>query len=397
MTGIRRTRRSLSRTRNANRLHRAGLLALAMVITGCAGSDHAAAPGYAAVRRLALDSGPRITIPDAAPDGSWALENFENVQLLRDGGFAVAGTSEIHVFDAEGRHTATLGRRGQGPGEFERIGRFAECPDGAYAVMDWMLRRLTILPPPPLAARVVAFNAAGGGLMAPVRCGSGRILFLGFTLDPNTASPWPAHTMRQDTVVVLLADDTLAHPDTLVRVPDMSTFDGLQQPFGTFAQVASNDRMFVTGMTGDSILELHWAAGGRVQRVVISDLPVTTVTANMRAERVAFSERETPRGIWVRELKAIYANVPWPDRMPLWDRLILDDSSRVWVREYQSNVVETPVPGRWHMTTADGSTVAVLTLPATDSLLFVRGSDAVLVHRAADDTESLEVRRVLGL
>lgn len=43
----------------------------------------------------------------------------------------------IHVFDPDGIHVRSFGAKGQGPGEFQAIGRMAFLPDGRLLIIDW--------------------------------------------------------------------------------------------------------------------------------------------------------------------------------------------------------------------------------------------------------------------
>jgi hypothetical protein len=48
---------------------------------------------------------------------------------------------KIHVFDEAGTHLRAFGGKGEGPGEFQRIGELAILPDGRLMVIDWLSRR----------------------------------------------------------------------------------------------------------------------------------------------------------------------------------------------------------------------------------------------------------------
>jgi hypothetical protein len=49
----------------------------------------------------------------------------------------------VLVFDAAGKHAATLGKRGQSAGEFQRAARLLVGHDGSILVYDRVLRRVT--------------------------------------------------------------------------------------------------------------------------------------------------------------------------------------------------------------------------------------------------------------
>ena len=52
--------------------------------------------------------------------------------------------NSIKVFDSHGKYKLTIGRRGQGPGEFQNVGRQAFLPDGKLLVLDSTQMRTTL-------------------------------------------------------------------------------------------------------------------------------------------------------------------------------------------------------------------------------------------------------------
>jgi hypothetical protein len=51
---------------------------------------------------------------------------------------------EIKVFDHDGRMVRTIGQKGDGPGEFQNIGKIALLPDGRLLVLDWEAHRVSL-------------------------------------------------------------------------------------------------------------------------------------------------------------------------------------------------------------------------------------------------------------
>ena len=77
-----------------------------------------------------------------------------NIILFRPRSFVVGPNENIYitdrqdnaikVFDPNGKYKLTIGRRGQGPGEFQSIGHQAFLPDGRFLVMDSMQKRTSL-------------------------------------------------------------------------------------------------------------------------------------------------------------------------------------------------------------------------------------------------------------
>ncbi|MGH7584607.1 MAG: hypothetical protein ACREL5_15440, partial [Gemmatimonadales bacterium] len=76
-------------------------------------------------------------------------------------------------------------------------------------------------------------------------------------------------------------------------------------------------------------------------------------------------------------------------------KLVVDDSGRVWVREYRSPLRADSVPDRWHVVDRHGEWIATLTMPDSIRFVGVRANDAVVIERADDGTEALQVRKIV--
>ena len=88
---------------------------------------------------------PRIQIGSVDNDAS-ALFGVTDAIRLRDGGFLVAdgGSRALKFFDSRGAYVRSLGRAGDGPGEFRGLYRVAELEDGRIAALDVILARVTL-------------------------------------------------------------------------------------------------------------------------------------------------------------------------------------------------------------------------------------------------------------
>ena len=88
---------------------------------------------------------PRLQI-GSADDDSTAFFRIIDAIRLRDGGFLVVDgdLQALKFFDSRGAYLKSLGREGDGPGEFRGLYRVAELEDGRIAALDLALARVTI-------------------------------------------------------------------------------------------------------------------------------------------------------------------------------------------------------------------------------------------------------------
>ncbi len=69
---------------------------------------------------------------------------------------------ELRVFDREGRHVRTIGRKGGGPGEFSQIIGMAWRPDGNLWVVDPSNNRISVID---TAGNFVTSHPTGGSFV----------------------------------------------------------------------------------------------------------------------------------------------------------------------------------------------------------------------------------------
>jgi hypothetical protein len=73
--------------------------------------------------------------------GSYMVDNAGKIYISDDSDMA------IKVFDQNGAFLKSIGRKGGGPGEFNRIGQMTSLPNGNILVMDYQSRRTSLFKP----------------------------------------------------------------------------------------------------------------------------------------------------------------------------------------------------------------------------------------------------------
>src|SRR5687768_2934188 len=92
---------------------------------------------------------PTVRIGTADGDSSEVLFGAFSVDRTSDGRIVVAnsGTSEVRIYDARGVHLRTMGRRGDGPGEFRALLRLGVIRGDTILAYDWRHGRITWFSP----------------------------------------------------------------------------------------------------------------------------------------------------------------------------------------------------------------------------------------------------------
>ncbi len=324
--------------------------------------------------------------------GSLAVDGDRNVYVF--------DTQALHVrvFDADGTYITTLGREGEGPGEFGRAEAIAVLPDGRLLVRD------------PGNMRVQVFDPASG--TEEWEYNSGNTYRPGAPLYTDVRGRTFLHQSKYDIVIVLGPDgthlDTLPEPTmdyerVIVRAEAESGSVTSPVPFTPrFFWAVHSSGHFLTGLSWDYRIDLARHDG--VLRIERAYDPVP----------VSGEERAYQRESLVRMVRFSVPDWTWdgpriPDHKPVFNQLLTGRDGRIWVRlttsgrrvENENHNPENPFsePVAWRESTRydvfepDGTYLGVV-VPPDD---FAPSPDPVFVrdHVWAVTVDDLGVQRVV--
>ena len=91
----------------------------------------------------------RLTIGDAGAPAEYLFEGIQQVAVLLDGSVCVADgpfspKPSVRVFGRDGRLIRSIGRVGEGPGEFRSVLGIAQTPDGRIFLQDPGNNRISV-------------------------------------------------------------------------------------------------------------------------------------------------------------------------------------------------------------------------------------------------------------
>lgn len=121
--------------------------------------------------------------------------------------------SSLQVFDAEGDFEGSIGRRGEGPGEFAMIVDVATDSKGRVWAVDGPLSRITIIDVDAASGEVVETMTIPGlraNRRGLARVGDGRFLLNAELLTPEGIGSWTHLITRADGILWSLEDVPLA-------------------------------------------------------------------------------------------------------------------------------------------------------------------------------------------
>jgi hypothetical protein len=321
-----------------------------------------------------VGNAPSVDIGVVDGDAAYQLDAVTGSARLSDGRIVVAdgGSHQLRFFSAQGRHLATAGRKGGGPGEFQQLSWMGVAPEDTVLAWDAEARRLSMFTPDGRFARAVTptgLNPLFPSVEALMGDGS-LVMTPGF--DPATMGMRPEGEFR-DTVVWLRvppggpARELSRRPGTdafMSKSGGMMITD--EVVFGRRLVLAGAGDGYYTGYTDRYEIE-HRDPAGRLRRLVRrSHEPVRATEADLNAYFAADAKKEI-RGL-PAEMRAAFEEmartrrerIPHRDNFPAFAGLATDTEGNLWVEQYGRPGDEQP---RWDVFDGEGRWLGTVETP----------------------------------
>lgn len=371
----------------------AAYLAVGLVVATACQSDH-----RAGITFHARDSvGIRVVENDVPrwPDGrGWRIEAIPAVTLgagndareelfavrdivpLASDGFVLvdAATSQLRSYDSTGTPMWTVGRQGQGPGEFRNMWNLLRCGGDTLLVNDGA--QVDVIDPQGgFVRRSPVHRAAGAGNVVygvSEDC-TGVLLAAQVPREPPARVFQPMETLYWSALRVQRFDTVATVPgDDLKGIDVLGVRYGLFVPFGSFSVWDTDGRRVYLARSNKAEIQVFDRGGGivRVIRWPARALPVSA------ADREAFELR---RAELIRRSPNEERFAPPLDRFPevvtrpLFSRIMVDAAGTLWIREYpvsQGGFPRGYRPPRdrrnesWTIIDSSGAWLGAISLPA---------------------------------
>jgi hypothetical protein len=349
-----------------------------------------------------VDSTPVLRI-GAEQAGPYQFSFVSSGLLLDGGGVAVVELSanEVRLFDSEGRHVRSVGRRGRGPGEFQVIsGLFRKSAD-SLAAYDQFERRMTVFPVVSGEPRVVRSQAVPrvrGSFNAFGAFGDGRLVLYnpggGFRPDLAPGLQW-------DTTDVVVLSPTDGAGRTIARLPSRQQF---VLPGGD-TKVLAPAHNAIMAATADGF---YWGTSDRYEirffdtegilrrilrrqaeaRPVEPGMIQTWINDNLEEVRQREGEAAVPR------YRQLYEQAAFGDRVPLFDWAFVDGDARLWIASAQWPE-HRAAPRRWSIFAPSGAWLGDLDAPPQLRIVDCRDHLVLGIWQEEGEAPLLQVHRLL--
>ena len=344
------------------------------------------APGDLVYAELAEE--PALSIGDFTGPEETLFGDIESVARDAAGNLVVADNQalEIRVFDSEGRHLRSLGREGEGPGEFESLQGAWPVEDGSIVAADF--RDITL------------FGADGtpvrtGRLVGPDRATVLPIGLSGPGVLLSTAIPYrfPSATAlsAEDVLRALLDDlnppvffvrhrladgiliDTVAEWSNRRTAP-VSSGERRDLGGGRFSQTVSVQIPFAprsaaagsphgVAFTGgvDFEIDVFDKAGSLRTIARLDEAPPVLTDAHLEAYATSSGTRERNAASIRRSIES-YRELPLPESLPGYTSLLIADTGEIWAQRY---AIRGARVRRWDVFAPDGVCFGRVSVPAS--------------------------------
>ena len=331
-----------------------------------------------------VSSAPRLEVGSVDGPEATRLFSVSDAVRLPGGGIAVAdgGSQEIRVFSADGRHIASFGGKGDGPGEFQRITTLALTPNETLVAYDRDRLRVSefSMDGELVGATAVGLPEINGEPTVPtglVPTRGGRLVGRGGV----DLSGGRGMGLTQDTATWIRIDPTSGQTEVIVRVPGAWSVQFEIRGNGGFRTApltarpswdALADDLAVTSGETFEIRLADVAEGLREvwrrtepRRAVTPDVIQAWEEDLQRVMEIPDSERAF--------MQEFFDAMPYPDSLPAYSELRVDPDGYVWAERFKA----FEPSGHWDVYSDEGGFLGTLTLPAALRVVEI-GRDFVL-------------------
>jgi len=332
---------------------------------------------------------PTLSIGTFQGDSIYQLFQVEGAKRLQDGRIAVAnsGSGEIRIFDGEGRFLVAHGRKGEGPGEFERPALVGVLSGDTLVVVDNQLRRISLVHPEEgfLESIRISDDLGGGayprGMLADrtVVMGGGFYFSSAGTVQLSSGfSRRPTNYQSAGLNGELVTDfGEFPGSEFFMQVQSQSggaiSMSARLIPFGKHAMQAVGPNRFYYASGDLWEIQAYDSAGDLRRLIRLAPDPVPVRSEDLEAQiRDEIAEASDPSQ--APEIRAGFEEMPVPDFMPAFAGLHADVGGYLWVERYRRPGDDTPV---FDILDPDGALVGRISLSPGLEILEI-GDDYVL-------------------
>lgn len=344
--------------------------------------------GSKTLPRLRILGPPALRIGGVAGPADLLLVGVVGAVRLPEGGLAIADAGNFRVLfvDGAGKWVATVGREGDGPGEFRLPQWMGWCRDGSLGVVDASPARITFLSPKGTLVGTAPLPA-GLEFDLPLRCLGGEEIVL--LLNQIRRQIRPGEFIGQPTALARTRTpsglDTIALRGTqdYYTAKSIGAFSDIPLGRATLAAAGPDLLYLATNDEGEVwVFDMAGAERGRFRARIAR----RRVSRDDWKRAIEYRIDAQPLLRTRKVLRTVLAELSAPRDFPRIDRIHADAGNNLWVRTFDNfgTTVAT-----WIIVSPDGTPQAVAATPRNLRILEIGMNHLVGVTRDADEVEEV--------
>ncbi|MDE2781706.1 MAG: 6-bladed beta-propeller [Gemmatimonadota bacterium] len=287
---------------------------------------------------------PTLTIGDESGDLNYMFQGVSQAFRMDGGTIVVVDrlANQLSLFDAAGVFIRNLGGRGEGPGEFQFL-QYAWASGDTIWASDGLLSRISVFDrsgevletipveiAPGMGSVAAATQFVDGAILVSNAPSGGSNLGTGDVIEGRvwTLSRYSAGGRFMNAISGLRGSSKWEH-----GIQGLSP--GMYLPFsvGTPVYAGGNDHIYAgRGNEADIGRRHHDGTLSHLIRWAAAERPISDQDRRRFREANSAAPRYVEPTAWARYLR----EVPFPERIPVYRRLILDAERNLWAERYRA-------------------------------------------------------------
>jgi hypothetical protein len=364
------------------------------------------APVWGQQQRWLVDTQPDVEVGDATSANNTMLVSVSSARTLSDGRYVVSlnDESRLQMFDKDGREAGTFGVNGDGPGEFREPTIVGSRAD-SLMVWDFPLGRATVVTPEGELGRT--FTIQQESVPSEVRYGfgisgwmaNGTLLLAG----QSGVASGERDGYRRDTIPLAFASATgelqkiftsvPGNEQVAVSEPDFVT--SLGRPFGAVTVLRVDENSILVGV-GDVDELRRYDSAGELREIYRLDRPrkiIPPTDFERHGRRLGAQTAQLPPRVGEAITSAVIS-AGLPAVYPAYDRIVVDGTGAIWLREDIGEERENDEDHRWTVLDKAGHWLGTVVTPRRFDVQQITEDQVIGVKRDEYGVELLRAHRL---
>jgi hypothetical protein len=348
------------------------------------------APRWSEGQGWIVDDSDLLDLTDSGTGPAHEFERVTDAIRLDDGRIVVAddGWREIRSFSQSGELISSVGRAGEGPGEFQRIQTISKWRGDSIVVFDQRLERATVLSESGGVRTILLANLPH---RPEYLCALGDSGLIGLFSSPAFQPAEPGAYRVPYLVIRLNAEGVFVDTLGLIEGREGYWAPEISGPLliGKTGHLAARGGDAVFGDADSLEYERYRECSGSTQKVTVPSFDLTLSDQEVEDVRQRFLRPQDPPDV----RRAVEA-MPLPSSRPAYSKLLIDDEGCVWAASYRVPG-EPDGPRDWEVFDSAGTWLGHVRIPDRFSPLDIGGDFILGVWLDALDVQHVQIRSLL--